>query len=159
MDIDFPNGIKLRINQEVLDEINKYRQIDNNNESGGVLLGKKELNNDTYIISNITVPSIYDRSSKTSFTRNKDYTQQQINEIWKASNGIVNYIGEWHTHLVNNPMPSITDKRLIHQLYKDKTNVFQHFFMIILGNTGNLFIGIVDSKSGGRFKYQKLVRG
>lgn len=159
MDIDFPNGIKLIINQEVIDEINKYRQIDNSNESGGVLLGKKELNNDTYVISNITVPSIYDCSSKTSFTRNKDYTQQQINEIWKASSGIVNYVGEWHTHSVNNPRSSITDKRLIHQLYRDKTNVFQHFFMIILGNTGNLFIGIVDSKSGGRFRYKKLVRG
>ncbi len=159
MDIDFPNGIKLIINQEVIDEINKYRQINNNNESGGVLLGKKELNNDTYVISNITVPSIYDYSSKTSFIRNKDYTQQQINEIWEASNGIVNYIGEWHTHSVKDPIPSTTDNSLINQLYKDKTNVFQHFFMIILGNTGNLFIGIVDSKSGGRFKYKKLVRG
>ena len=159
MDIDFPNGIKLIINQEVIDEINKYRQINNNNESGGVLLGKKELNNDTYVISNITVPYIYDNSSKTSFIRNKDYTQQQINEIWEASNGIVNYIGEWHTHSVKDPIPSTTDNSLINQLYKDKTNVFQHFFMIILGNTGNLFIGIVDSKSGGRFKYKKLVRG
>ena len=127
MDIDFPNGIKLIINQEVIDEINKYRQINNNNESGGVLLGKKELNNDTYVISNITVPSIYDYSSKTSFIRNKDYTQQQINEIWEASNGIVNYIGEWHTHSVKDPIPSTTDNSLINQLYKDKTNVFQHF--------------------------------
>lgn len=159
MDIDFPNGIKLIINPEIIDEMNKYRQIDNRNESGGVLLGKKELNNFTYVISNITVPSVYDCSSKTSFVRNKDYTQQQINEIWKNSNGIVNYVGEWHTHSVNNPIPSITDKRLIHQLYRDKTNVFQHFFMIILGNTGNLFIGIVDSKSGGRFRYKKLIRG
>lgn len=159
MNIDFPNEIKLIINQEVIDEMNHYRQMGNHNESGGVLLGKKELNNDTYIISNITVPSVYDYSSKTWFIRNKDYTQQLINEIWKTSNGIVNYIGEWHTHSVNNPMPSITDKRLMQQLYRDKTNVFRHFFMIILGNTGNLFVGIVDSNSGGSFRYKKIIRG
>ncbi|WP_273400036.1 Mov34/MPN/PAD-1 family protein [Traorella massiliensis] len=159
MDINFPDGLKLIINQEVIDEINKYRQIDGSNESGGILLGKKELNNDTYVISNVTVPSIYDRSSKTSFIRNKNCTQQQINEMWETSNGIVNYMGEWHTHSVNEPIPSITDKRLINQLYKDGTNVFRYFFMIILGNTGNLFIGVVDSKFGGKFRYEKLMKG
>ena len=159
MDINFPDGLKLIINQEVIDEINKYRQIDGSNESGGILFGKKQLNNDTYVISNVTVPSIYDRSSKTSFIRNKNCTQQQINEMWETSNGIVNYMGEWHTHSVNEPIPSITDKRLINQLYKDGTNVFRYFFMIILGNTGNLFIGIVDSKFGGKFRYEKLMKG
>lgn len=159
MYVDFPNGIKLIISQEVIDEINKYRQFSNDSEYGGILLGKKELNNDTYVISNVTVPSIYDCSTKTSFIRDKNNAQKQINKIWEDSNGIINYMGEWHTHSVKNPIPSTTDKKLIQQLYKDETNVFRYFYMIILGNTGNLFIGVVDSELGGKFRYKKLIRG
>lgn len=159
MDVNFSNGIKLIISQEVIDKINRYRQFSNDNESGGILLGKKELNSETYIISNITVPSIYDFSTKTSFIRDKNNAQKRINEIWESSNGIVNYIGEWHTHSEKNPIPSKTDKELVQQLYKDKTNVFRYFFMIILGNTGNLFIGVIDSKFGGKFRCKKLIRG
>ena len=152
------NGIKINIKSDVLSDLKKYYYASLKYETGGILLGKFNKENKV-----IEIAEVYEIKtnffSRILYRRNAKKAQKIINKRWRQTDGVINYIGEWHTHSVNEPILSITDKRLINQLYKDGTNVFRYFFMIILGNTGNLFIGVVDSKFGGKFRYEKLMKG
>lgn len=47
--------------------------------------------------------------------------------------GIVNYIGEWHTHAENIPYPSKIDLKLIEQIKQDGSCCYSKIFMIIVG--------------------------
>lgn len=157
MIIEFKPNISIEIPTDICKELLQYRQNAMMNESGGILLGKKQNGSNKYEITRVTTPSKDDFSTCCSFIRNKKKAQTILNEEWQKSKGVVNYLGEWHTHSVPNPRPSYVDKLFIRQLQNDKTNQFKHFFMFILGNTGNLYIAIVDSHQRGKIVCEKLV--
>lgn len=158
MIIEFDSNLKLEIPNDICKELLKFKQQSNMNESGGILLGKKNLESYTYTLTTISTPSPTDKSTLTSFIRKKKNAQKILDHEWNKSNGIVNYLGEWHTHSVMHPSPSLQDKLFIKQLHKDKINQFRHFFMFILGNTGLLFIGVVDSNITNSFVYKKTIQ-
>ena len=91
------------------------------------------------------------------FVRSSKHAQKTINKLWSESGGIVNYLGEWHTHNEKVPIPSLIDKALLKQIYIEQSNPFNYYFMFILGNDGKLFVGVVDSGLGYKLKYQKYV--
>lgn len=80
-----------------------------------------------------------------SFIRSKISAQRIVDKKWHDSNGIENYLGEWHSHPENCPTPSHTDRELIQQVIKDDTNVFKKVFLIIVGKDQSLYIGIANS--------------
>ncbi len=123
-----------------------YCQIDNMLESGGVLIGKVKTDYSEIQIVDITEPTIYDKSGKYYFVRNKEHSQKLINEYWGKSDGILNYIGEWHTHPEINPSPSKIDEDLLSYCVKNNIYMFPWLFMIIVGYTGNLYLGYQTKK-------------
>ena len=70
-----------------------------------------------------------DKRSRFSFIRSKISAQRIVDKKWHDSNGIENYLGEWHSHPENCPTPSHTDRELIQQVIKDDTNVFKKVFL------------------------------
>lgn len=155
--INFDCCLKLVIDTSVINTILKYKQVKRKNESGGILLGKKDINDDTYYITSVTTPSLFDKAGPIMFVRSNKHAQKTINRLWSESDGIVNYLGEWHTHNEKAPTPSLIDKALLKQIYIEKSNPFNYYFMLILGNDGKLFVGVVDSGLGCKLKYQKYV--
>ena len=146
--IELLTGVKINISQEVFLVLGKYEQHPGSNESGGILVGKKVVGKEEYCIEMITVPTEKDRSGKSFFVRNKKVAQKIINEKWQSSEGQINYVGEWHTHCCRSPIPSRTDHKLMQQIAKDGSSPFKHFFMIILGQDGDVHISAVDSSKG-----------
>lgn len=148
----------LIIPEHIIKVLSRFCQTSSfHNESGGILLGKKELNKSRYIISAISKPSEKDKATCTSFVRSKETGQEIINEYWKHSKGVVNYLGEWHTHPEKRPTPSPTDLRLLKTLLEDGSNVFPELFMIIVGQT-YFFIGKVSSRSPFSIESQYIKR-
>jgi len=78
-------------------------------EGGGVLLGKAFEQSGNIIIDMVTTPQVNDIRRRFFFFRNQKRHQQIINEIWKESEGTINYLGEWHTHPEDVPIPSLID--------------------------------------------------
>ena len=72
--------------------------------------------------------------------------QRIINKKWHESNGIENYLGEWHSHPENRPTPSHIDRGLIRQVIRDGANAFKKVFLIIVGKDQSLYIGVADSE-------------
>lgn len=145
MYIMFSEKLKLNISEEILKQFNQMEQSPGQVEAGGILLGKYDLDTHTYYISRITTPNKNDSAGFSFFIRSKKSAQKEINKAWKKSNGIVNYLGEWHTHCCQHPLPSTTDLNFIKQIVEDQVSPYEHFFMIIVGQNKNL--RVIVSKS------------
>ena len=143
--IEFGEDLRLELSETILKSFSANEQKENTNEKGGILLGKKELNTNTYVITEITLPSKKDSAGRNFFIRSKKTAQKVINDRWNESEGIINYLGEWHTHSCEHPTPSHTDRLLIEQIKKDKVGVLGCFFMIIIGQKDNLYIEAIKT--------------
>lgn len=76
-------------------------------EGGGLLLGF--VRGSHLEIIEATVPTKFDRRFRTFFERMQELHEHIAQKRWADSNGLVRYIGEWHTHPQDYPSPSETD--------------------------------------------------
>lgn len=158
MVIKFLN-ITIEIDTKVMELLKSYTQINGKNEAGGILLGKYQPKNEYYIITIATEPNSGDQAGKLWFNRNYKVAQKIIYEEWENTKGIVNYLGEWHTHPWKNPNPSTTDKKLIKKIILDKSNVWNIVFMIIVGLDKTFYIGAFDAENNGKIIYERIIEG
>lgn len=89
-------------------------QIGRRPESGGILLGT--VHDHGMLITHATAPSRYDRQLRMFFSREPRGHRAVAQRLWRASGGIVRYLGDWHTHPEDDPCPSGIDLREWHQL-------------------------------------------
>lgn len=133
-------NICLNIKKSVIDIFNKYEQKCLNNEAGGILLGT--IYPEYITIEKATTPSKLDQFDRLFYIRSKISAQRKINKNWKKSNGILIYLGEWHTHTSNKPAPSDQDKRMIYDALKYSKMEIDFLFLIIVGRKKSLWVGI-----------------
>src|SRR5579884_3498453 len=79
-------------------------------EAGGVLLGRQILGSSDVVIDHASEPSLKDRRGRFWFRRARQPAQEIVDRAWRESGGVVNYLGEWHTHPEDDPSPSWVDK-------------------------------------------------
>ncbi|MFG1735157.1 Mov34/MPN/PAD-1 family protein [Paenibacillus sp. 843] len=126
---------------EVVKIFLSYRQVKKEQpESGGILLGRI-YGDGRIVIDQITTPSNEDRSGRHFFDRNVERAQRIVKEAWKQSCGEVRYLGEWHTHPEANPIPSLTDRKLIIGMMEDSILDHKFLFMVIIGLRDN-YVGV-----------------
>ena len=146
------------LSPQVCHTIYKFVQQGSLPESGGILLGKYLPSEKMYFITEATPPSFWDKWGSSFFVRQKHSAQRIINKRWKDSNGQINYLGEWHTHGCNVPVPSETDRSLVRTVYSDKSNVWPNIIMIILGRK-SCYIGISSDSSNGEIAEYRYIEG
>ena len=137
------NDYIIVIEDSVIKEINRYKQFSNQNESGGILLGKKLKGKKELHIVDISKPNKHDSSSRFYFVRNAKAAQKIIKKKWKKSNGYVNYIGEWHTHREAKPIPSKVDIDSYKRISIEKSSLYGETINLIIGNSAYFYINIV----------------
>lgn len=139
------NELKFIIEDNALNDIYGYRPEDYKYENGGILLGKYNKKNNTYIITNVSTTNSKDRKGKNFFIRSKKRAQIIIDKLWRDSKGEINYLGEWHTHDEKYPTPSWIDQKLVKQMIKNKNIEIKNVFMLILGRNKELYICTIDN--------------
>lgn len=143
--IKFIDGTIVDIESHVLHLLHSYEQIHLcDKEAGGVLVAKQIENQTHYILSAASTPTEWDEQNRYSFVRSIKSAQPFINEKWERSNGMENYIGEWHTHPERFPTPSGTDTALINQIIADKSSPYSRVLLIIVGQEDTLYVGFSD---------------
>lgn len=75
-------------------------------ETGGILVGKIE--GKTVIIQKAIGPGPKAIHGRNNFIRDGDYSQERLNKYVKRTIGEFDYIGEWHSHPLDNG-PSAKD--------------------------------------------------
>lgn len=130
----YADGFSLKISKEPLQTMLSFRQMEKgSHESGGVLLGRHIIDSSDVVVDFVTTPQKNDNSTETFFFKNKEEHQEIINTEWKMSKGTCNYIGEWHTHPQDHPIPSLTDMKTWLRLVKETKFEFGELFFIIVG--------------------------
>lgn len=96
------------IHTEVLDVLQRHIQKGVSDlEGGGLLLGY--VRGSHLEIVEATIPTKFDRRFRAFFERMKDLHEHIAQKRWADSNGLIRYVGEWHTHPQDYPSPSGTD--------------------------------------------------
>ncbi|EGQ9883129.1 TPA: peptidase [Vibrio vulnificus] len=93
----------------VLTRLLSYRQLHHlTPESAGVLIGERR--GFHLVICDISEPGPGDIRQRNRVDRRGDHHQSRVNEAFESSDGIHQYLGEWHTHPEDRPLPSATDR-------------------------------------------------
>lgn len=128
-----PCGKTLLIKEKTLNKIDKYKQLGSSDlEAGGILIGRILIENNNYIIDDVTTPMPKDTRTRHRFKRKSKGHQEYYNDLFYKSDGRCFYLGEWHTHPENVPSPSFLDKRNWKRL-SGLGFENEHLFFIILG--------------------------
>ncbi len=131
------NGLKIILNSEVIDEIKKYYNSSLRYETGGVLIGK--FNKDNKVIEVIEVYELKTNFfSKILYKRNVKKAQKIINKRWHESGGVLNYVGEWHTHPNMRALPSHTDINSLKEIASKVHEILPGVVMIIAGDDNEI---------------------
>lgn len=136
------NRVLINFDQKVLELFRQHIQLfDNDAEAGGLLLG--EVRGRHLSLVEATSPTTEDLRGRYSFERLPQGHSAVARKAWSESQGTVRYLGEWHSHPQDHPMPSEIDraewKRLASER-KDKRPVLA----VIVGRKG-LYVELVPS--------------
>jgi len=106
--------------QNVLDIFERHVQSDDGTEAGGILLG--HVRGKHLEVLEASEPTPQDRRLRYFFERMIHGHKSLADRRWHETNGLVRYIGEWHTHPQNIPSPSDIDVNEWEALAKGRTD-------------------------------------
>ncbi|WP_233166053.1 Mov34/MPN/PAD-1 family protein [Archangium sp. Cb G35] len=126
-------GAVVKVDSTALARMLEYRQEgENQDEAGGVLLGRHIVGCRDVVVDEVTCPMPGDLRMLTAFHRDRERHQQVIDERWRDSQGTCLYLGEWHTHPEPYPMPSLVDVvDWCRRLRQDQFHGESLFFIIV----------------------------
>jgi integrative and conjugative element protein (TIGR02256 family) len=135
MNIEFRQpelGIIITIQDSVLNHLISLAKSHLPNEFGGVLIGEYSDNGMKVNITSFILPSAYS-STSTSFKREPERINQEIEHEFQRSNGKIIYIGEWHSHPNGSSQYSNADFTTMKDIQKQPNVRITHPLLLIIG--------------------------
>ncbi len=117
----------------------RYRQTGRNFERGGAIAGYLGVTGE-WVIASVMRPSTRSRAGRSWFERDLYSAQQFVNRLFEESDGVQNYLGEWHTHPSETPVASELDYHMLNDLLNNSRLEIDFLIGIILGDTGRLCV-------------------
>ena len=123
---ELPFGGRAKINAEVLDVLERYRQHGpDDTEAGGSLLGRMIIDSPDVVVDELTEPGPEDVRTRLGFhLRDLAHHQARMDDAWARSEGTCCLLGDWHTHAEPDPTPSSVDldnwRRLLREAATDE---------------------------------------
>lgn len=128
-------GLRISIEQSLIDTLVLYGRNHYPKEFGGVLVGYYSDDKATVNIIDSILPIDF-KSTKTTFERGVEGLKEALEEYYKQNPSLV-YIGEWHTHPNVGPVPSHTDYNAMKVIVAADSVSIDNPVMIIIGLTEN----------------------
>lgn len=101
------------------------------NETGGILMGRKTKS--CFLISHIIGPGPKAIHNKSSFIPDNDYHTKEIENIHRETSGMIEYLGDWHTHPGEEAYLSRRDKTTLKTIAEYEPARLPEPLMMILG--------------------------
>lgn len=126
----------------VVEKLQLFRKNKLPNETGGVLLGSYDNERKIVYISDV-LPSPPDSQEwPTVYIRGCDGLEIEVNKIYNITDGMIRYIGEWHSHPQgSNSNPSQLDKQAFLWLTDKMAKYGLPGLMMIIGEDFNIYLG------------------
>lgn len=128
-------GLRISIEQSLIDTLVLYGRDKYPKEFGGVLVGYYSDDKRTVNIIDSILPIDF-KSTKTTFERGVVGLKEALEEYYKQNPSLV-YIGEWHTHPNAAPVPSRTDDYAMREIVDASSVCIDNPVMTIIGLTEN----------------------
>lgn len=128
-----PNGKNIDILDNIGEILKKNIQCSGLSESGGILIGYTHISLGSVVIEEITEPQTDDKRSLLGFFRKSNHHLKAVKIAKKRNSG---YMGNWHTHPSNYPIPSPTDISSWKNSLNEESSSCNYLFFIILGLKG-----------------------
>lgn len=139
------HGLHLVIEQSVTHTWDKYRQIKiQAPESFGVLIGSCDKITHHYRIESITTPKKQDIQSRFRFILKDSGHQKAVEQAYNQSQGLLGYLGTWHTHPEATPNPSMVD--IDDWLRCINRNLDRLLFFVIVGTKDTCIFARIRNK-------------
>jgi len=133
--VKFKNPGLIVFDPAVRDILYKQRQQGNENEKAAVLGGYYSPDGVWHVTAAMPSSS-KNKAGRYWVLRDRPSAQLFINMIYKETSGKVNYLGEWHTHPIEIPVPSPDDRSMISGLLKTSVLEIDFLISVIVGNAG-----------------------
>lgn len=114
-------------------------------EAGGLLLGSVHGNHLT--IDQATIPTKWDKRHRYQFERMPLIHEEVALSRWTKTQGIIRYLGEWHTHPEDHPYPSDLDRSEWGRLSAKRLDK-RPILAVIVGRQ-SLYVELVPSSGSG----------
>ena len=92
----YPQIPQFSIDRQLLSSIIHESRKKYPKETGGILAGHIE--SGTVEIAFVTGPGPKAVHGRTSFLRDGEYCQKELDKVFEQTNGAIDYLGEWHSH-------------------------------------------------------------
>lgn len=126
-------GLSLEIDGELLNYLLENGKSHYPNEFGGFLIGYYSNDNMHLEITDSILPKSF-KASKYSFERSTKGIKKMLSNYYKE-NPKKFYVGEWHTHPDNSPIPSLTDISAINAIINNQNSCITNPVLLIIGYT------------------------
>lgn len=137
---------KLVFSNAVIQHLDKYRQRSAGDvEAGGQLFAYIE--GATVFVDLATGPRKQDFRTRFGFQPNRRQEQQEIAVMFKKG---LHYIGDWHTHPEEHPVPSRRDIASIMETFHRSRHQLAGFVMMIVGiscDVDGLYVAICNGSN------------
>ena len=139
-------GTLLHFSAATLQTFNQHIQgTDADCEAGGLLLGS--VHGGHLLIEQATFPTAWDKRFRYLFERMRFGHEAIALSRWTATQGIIRYLGEWHTHPEDHPHPSGLDRSEWSRLSAQRRDM-RPMLAVIVGRKA-LYVELVTSSGRG----------
>ena len=141
--LEFPSA-KVYVAADVMSIFREFsRPQASAGEAGGILLGQVAEDYREILICRASTPTDRDKSSHSSFRRNRSAAQLIVEYEFHNSRGRNTYLGEWHTHNSAYAHPSERDLRMIEEQMRNNSVPAGLLIMIVVAHD-ELYAALFD---------------
>jgi integrative and conjugative element protein (TIGR02256 family) len=124
-------GLGIETEDKLLNSLVENGKSHYPNEFGGFLVGYYSDDNRYLHITNTILPKSF-KASKCSFERSTKGIKKKLDTYYKETPQKF-YVGEWHTHPDNSPIPSMTDISAINAIINNRNACLANPVLLIIG--------------------------
>ena len=103
------------------------------NETGGVLLGYRRDDTGDIVIVEASPPGPNTIKTSSSFSPDSDFDAAVVHRAFTCSEGLVTYLGDWHSHVYAKPYLSRRDLRVLRRIGRYPRAETPEPIMLIVG--------------------------
>jgi len=134
-----PGGGKVAFGEKAIACLRRYRQRNSKaREAGGMLLDRLIDATQDIVVDEVTTPTPLDKRGRFFFVRDRLLAQRRVHIAWNESGHTRLYLGEWHSHPEDDPLPSKQDLKNWRRIGRAADYEQDFLLFVIVGrrNTG-----------------------
>lgn len=124
---------QVSITEEVLAFLEDQAKASPNRETGGIVAGSGLAEDGTATILKASDGGSRALRQQSFFSRDTTHCQQLVDEWAVESGGMIDYLGEWHKHLEDDPTPSRQDVRTLRDIARSPDYHVRLPLLLIIG--------------------------